>query len=402
MRVRSTPGAALCLGLALAATSTAQTPPNPAHEVTAQSVVYAVPGMDRVTVRQDVAYKKSGTEVLALDVYYPPGYREGTKLPAVVFINGVGDRPGSKLKGWGIYRSWGRLVAASGWIGVTFDARGPHDQSGPTSRTPSRSCAPTPASSASTPTGSPRGSVRATCTSGLQVLMDGVDAGVRGAVVYYGDSKLTKIRPDFPVYFVRAGRDNPRLNTAIDEMWKQAIAAGAPWVMVNAPTSQHAFDAFDETAESRRIVRETLDFYRDLFTPPAAPGPPSLAKKALSHWFGGREYPQAAKAYAEYVKVHPDDATAWMRLGVSQASSGDAAAGASLEKAVKLGANTANDLYNVACAYSLLNDKDKALAWLDRAVSAGFDDARLMETDTDLANIRDTDAFRSLLQKVKA
>jgi tetratricopeptide (TPR) repeat protein len=185
-------------------------------------------------------------------------------------------------------------------------------------------------------------------------------------------------------------------------MWKQAIAAGAPWVMVNAPTAQHAFEAFDETDESRRIVRETLDFYRDLFTPPAAPGPPSLAKKALSHWFGGREYPQAAIAYAEYVKVHPDDATAWMRLGVSQASIGDAAAGASLEKAVKLGANTPNDLYNVACAYSLLNDKDKALAWLDRAVSAGFDDERLMETDTDLANIRDTDRFRSLLQKVKA
>lgn len=402
MRVRSTPGAALCLGLALAATSTAQTPPNPAHEVTAQSVVYAVPGMDRVTVRQDVAYKKSGTEVLALDVYYPPGYREGTKLPAVVFINGVGDRPGSKLKGWGIYRSWGRLVAASGWIGVTFDARGPHDQSGPDIKD----------AFAFLRTDAGKLGIDAdriaawVCSgnvqSGLQVLMDGVDAGVRGAVVYYGDSKLTKIRPDFPVYFVRAGRDNPRLNTAIDEMWKQAIAAGAPWVMVNAPTSQHAFDAFDETAESRRIVRETLDFYRDLFTPPAAPGPPSLAKKALSHWFGGREYPQAAKAYAEYVKVHPDDATAWMRLGVSQASSGDAGAGASLEKAVKLGANTANDLYNVACAYSLLNDKDKALAWLDRAVSAGFDDARLMETDTDLANIRDTDAFRSLLQKVKA
>ena len=201
---------------------------------------------------------------------------------------------------------------------------------------------------------------------------------------------------------MRAGRDNPRLNAGIAETWKSAIAADAPWAMVNAPGSQHAFDALDETDESRRIVRETLDFYRDLFTPPAAPGPPSLARKALSHWFGGREYPQAAQVYAEWVKGHPDDAVAWMRLGVSQAASGDASAPASLEKAVKLGADSPTDLYNVACGYSLLGRKDEALDWLDRAVAAGFDDRRNLETDADLANIRDTERFRQILAKVKA
>ncbi len=395
--MRRRPIAAL-LGFSLAAAARAiPTPPNPAHDVVSQRVVYSVPGMDRVKVRRDVAYKKADGARLELDLYYPPGHRAGTPTPVVVFINGVGDRPGSKLKDWEIYQSWARLVAASGWIGVNFEARGNSTADISDALAFLRSRA------AGLDIDADRigawvcsGNV----TAGLPVLM-GPEAGVRGAVVYYGTAELASIRKDLPVFYVRAGRDNPRLNSRIAEIWKQAISADAPWAMVNAPVSHHAFDALDETDESRRIVRETLDFYRDLFTPPAASGPPSLAKTALSHWFGGREYAQAARAYAEYVTLHPDDAVAWMRLGVSQAATGDPAASSSLEKAVNLGADSPADLYNVACGYSLLGQTEKALDWLDRAVAAGFDNRRGLETDADLAGIRDTERFREILAKVK-
>ena len=391
--------------LALAVVATAQAFPDPqarVHEVTAQEVVYAVPGMDRVVVRANVPFKKIEGGELKLDLYYPPDAKKGEKLPAVVFINGVGDQPSSKLKDWGIYKSWGRLVAASGWIGVNFEARGPYDQSGPDIRDAFAFLRKDAANLGIDADRIAAWVCSGNVMSGLAVLMNDVDAGVRGAVVYYGDSRVEKLRTDLPVYFVRAGRDNPNLNSKIDEMWKRAIAAGAPWTMVNAPTSQHAFDAFDETDESRRIVRETLDFYRDLFAPPAPSGPPSLAKKALSHWFGGREYPQAAQAYAEYVKAHPNDAVAWMRLGLSQANMKDPAAAGSLEKAVQLGMTTPTDLYNVACGYALIGQTEKALDVLGQAVTAGFADRRLLETDADLASIRDTDGIRAILGKIKA
>jgi len=389
---------AAILGLSLAALARAvPATPDPNHDVTAQGVVYAVAGMDRVEVRRDVPYKTADGAELKLDLYYPPEHRSGAPAPAVVFINGVGDRPGSKLKDWGIYQSWGRLVAASGWIGVNFEARAN------SAADISDAFAFLRAHAARLDVDPDRIAAwvcSGNVTTGLPVLM-GPAPGVRGAVVYYGTAELSSIRRDLPVFYVRAGRDNPRLNAGIAEIWKQAIGVDAPWAMVNAPVSQHAFDALDETDESRRIVRETLDFYRDLFAPPPAAGPPSLAKKALSHWFGGREYPQAAQAYAEYVKVHPDDAVAWMRLGVSQAASGDSAAGANLEKAVKLGADSPVDLYDVACGFSLLGQKEKALDWLDRAVAAGFDDRRNLENDADLANIRGTQRFRQILAKVK-
>ena len=35
-------------------------------------------------------------------------------------------------------------------------------------------------------------------------------------------------------------------------------------------------------------------------------------------------------------------------------------------------------MYNVACGYALLNDKDNALFWLNRSLRAGFDRGDLL------------------------
>jgi hypothetical protein len=375
-------------------------PPRPEHQVTAQELVYRVPGMDQVKVRRDIPFRRADAGDLTLDLYYPPDLREAAR-PAVVFINGVGDRPGSKLKDWGIYGSWGRLVAASGWIAVTHEARGPHTESGPQIRDLFRFLR-----SGGARLGLDANRIAAwVCSgnvlSGLPVLMEEAHPGILGAAVYYGSAEPSKIRTDFPVFFVRAGRDNPRLNAEIDRLWAKAIAAGAPWTLVNAPALHHAFDALDETAESRRIVRQTLEFFRDLFAPPEASGAPSPARRALSHWFG-REYSEAAAAYGEYVKTHPDDATAYLRLGLSQAHLKRVSeAEANLQKAVALGADSPADFYNVACGYALAGQKEKALDWLERAVAAGFQDRRLMASDEDLESLRGLDRFQKLVEKLE-
>jgi tetratricopeptide (TPR) repeat protein len=45
--------------------------------------------------------------------------------------------------------------------------------------------------------------------------------------------------------------------------------------------------------------------------------------------------------------------------------------------------------YNIACAYSVLEMKGKALSFLNKAIEAGFDDFDHMANDPDLDNIRD-------------
>jgi len=103
------------------------------------------------------------------------------------------------------------------------------------------------------------------------------------------------------------------------------------------PAAHHAFDVLDETDESRIAIRRTVAFLRDRLDPPPVPSrPPSEALQALGHFFAG-EWPEAEGAYARYVKGHPDDADALVRLGTAQVElrkNDDAAA--NLKKAIAL------------------------------------------------------------------
>lgn len=59
-------------------------------------------------------------------------------------------------------------------------------------------------------------------------------------------------------------------------------------------------------------------------------------------------------------------------------------------------------LYNLACDYSLLGEKTKALRALGDAVAAGFIDADQMRDDSDLANIREEPEYQKLYAVVEA
>ena len=134
----------------------AQAPRRSMAEIVMRPVVYKVPGMDRVSVRRDIVYK-SGDPRLKMDVYAPPGLAAGERRPAVLFIHG-GTGPQTNPKDWGIFVSWGRLVAASGMAAVTFTHRLGFPktrltEAPRTCRTPSPTCGPTRTRWASTGTG---------------------------------------------------------------------------------------------------------------------------------------------------------------------------------------------------------------------------------------------------------
>ena len=114
----------LCASIPLAARAAHEV--RPEHDRLAFGVVETIPGMDKVAVKT-VVYKTVADRQLEMDVYAPPQGAAGPR-PAVVFVNGVGDFPGQrKLRTWGQYTTWPRLVAASGMVAVTFDSRGGND-----------------------------------------------------------------------------------------------------------------------------------------------------------------------------------------------------------------------------------------------------------------------------------
>src|SRR5207249_6717883 len=85
-------------------------------------VVLKVPGMDRVKVVENLKYTKSDDPNVLMDIYVPSDLSENEKRPAVISLHG-GAKTDYTPKDWGVYTSWGRLIAASGFVAVTFTHR---------------------------------------------------------------------------------------------------------------------------------------------------------------------------------------------------------------------------------------------------------------------------------------
>jgi hypothetical protein len=92
----------------------------PAQDVPSEPIVYQIPEMNKVQVKQNVVYRKINDTSLTLDIYYPPAFDYKTKLPVVIFNNGVGSLT---IPMWQVYKDWGKLIAAKGMVAVNYQAR---------------------------------------------------------------------------------------------------------------------------------------------------------------------------------------------------------------------------------------------------------------------------------------
>ena len=57
-------------------------------------------------------------------------------------------------------------------------------------------------------------------------------------------------------------------------------------------------------------------------------------------------------------------------------------------------------LYNAACTYSLLGEKDQALDLLEKAVRNGYGHKEWLENDPDFTSLRDHPCFQTLRQRL--
>ena len=106
--------------------------------------------------------------------------------------------------------------------------------------------------------------------------------------------------------------------------------------------------------------------------------------------------------FAEYVQRHPQSGRAWSNLGYARIE-GDRpeAAVQAFQRALDLRYRPATTMYNLACAYSLLDRRDEAFAWLFKALDAGFDGSGTLRSDDDLDNLRGDPRYRQALSRVK-
>jgi acetyl esterase/lipase len=249
------------------------------EEIIRMPVVHSVPGMADVRVREGLVYKTAQGTPLHFDLYAPAGDARATA--AVVLIHG-GPGPGLGARRWGIYTSYGRILAASGMIGIAFDHRflGPdklrdsvedledllrhvRDEAGTL--------------------GIDAGSLALWAFSGggplLAAPLRERPSWLKLAVAYYAAmeplagsydesfSAIAALGRDAsnapPIVLARAGRDMfPQINSSIDRFVAAANTAGATVDLLTHPAGRHGFDILDPGERSSQIIQHTLGVLR--------------------------------------------------------------------------------------------------------------------------------------------
>ena len=72
-----------------------------------------------------------------------------------------------------------------------------------------------------------------------------------------------------------------------------------------------------------------------------------------------------------------------------------------LKKAIQISPRYNLAFYNLACAYAMSRQIKKGIDALEKAVACGYDDARWIQQDGDLRNLRHLPRFKKLIKKMK-
>ena len=253
-------------------------------------VVYKIDGMDKVKVVQNLKYTKTDDANILMDVYQPPNLAKNDKRPAVIFIHG-GAKPQWTAKDWGVFTSWGRLMAASGFVSVTFTHRLEYMNKSLDNAAADVNEAMTYIRANADKYNIDKDRI---CLIGfsaggsmLSVAMRGDTPFIKCVVGFYAFmdisqsdykktetpetvkafSPITYLEKDAnklpPLFIARAGRDEvPGVNDSIDRFVQQAISKNIALNFANHPNGVHAFDNQTDDERSREIIRQAIEFIK--------------------------------------------------------------------------------------------------------------------------------------------
>ncbi len=108
---------------------------------------------------------------------------------------------------------------------------------------------------------------------------------------------------------------------------------------------------------------------------------------------------EAARRFQTYAEANPGSGRAYYNWGFSElAGDRPEAAIEPFQKALGLGYRKPETMYNLACGYARLDQKDPAFEWLYKALDAGFDASGTLRHDDDLDNLRGDPRYRKAIE----
>jgi tetratricopeptide (TPR) repeat protein len=181
------------------------------------------------------------------------------------------------------------------------------------------------------------------------------------------------MRADLPLLFIVAQGDAPGMGAPLGALWGRVVEAKAPWSLLFASNLPHGFDAFSDNDDARRVIQQSLAFWKSHLEPvPQPPWKPSAARAIVAAIYGA-EPERTAELLAGWIKENPNDATARIQYGraLLQLRRFDEAA-AAYEKALALGANDPGVFSGLGQIKFDQRQYEQAIPLLTRAIEGGM------------------------------
>lgn len=227
-------------------------------------VVYQIDGMRDARVQRDIVYRRDGDAELRMNVYAPARLSGEERAPAVLFVHG-GPIPADMTPPtqWGVFVSYGQIMAASGLVGVTFNHRlhGLMDYARAQSDV---AAAIEYVRSHAAEINVDPDKIALWFFSGGGPLMSTFlrdrPAYVRCVLAFYAYLDVREKAGDLPIFIARAGLDQPMINNTIDQFVQEALAGNASLELMNHAAGRHGFDIVDDDDRSREIIARAVAF----------------------------------------------------------------------------------------------------------------------------------------------
>lgn len=131
----------------------------------------------------------------------------------------------------------------------------------------------------------------------------------------------------------------------------------------------------------------------------ARPDDPVLHFKMGNLHLGKGDLSEAIAEFENALVLQPDFLAARNNLALAYAANRQyERALAAFKKLIELDPANAGAYYNISVLYALQNNVPDSVAWLKRAIGKGYQNWDLIKTDKDLANIRDSEEYKKLVE----
>jgi len=150
---------------------------------------------------------------------------------------------------------------------------------------------------------------------------------------------------------------------------------------------QERFESLSSHPNFASLTQEALKIQRDM----------KKAKVAMNE----KDWEQAIAQFEATVKRAPQATGLYGKMGLAAiyAGSYDRAID-SYKKLLQYQPDNATAHYNMACSYALMGKKKLALTSLEKAIAHGFDDSKLVMSDSDLDSIREESNFNAIIDEL--